>query len=79
MLNSYQAIIENGHIKWLDRPPAVAKAKVIVTVLADTSPESINKHDANNERKLGFMQGEMTIPDDVYWGDEEVHKLFGVK
>ncbi len=80
MLQSYQAIMEQGNLKWLDTPPPVNNARVIVTVL----PEEINpvesvKEYANGERKLGFMQGEMTIPDDIHWGDDEVQKLFGIE
>ncbi len=65
MLQSYQAIMEQGHLKWLDTPPPVNNARVIVTVLSEEiNPVKSVKKYANGERKLGFMQGEMTIPDD---------------
>jgi len=37
MLKSYEAIYENGEMKWLvDRPSAVHSARVVVTVLEET-------------------------------------------
>jgi hypothetical protein len=37
MLKSYEAIYENGEIKWLvDRPSLVHSARVVVTVLEET-------------------------------------------
>jgi hypothetical protein len=33
MLKSYEAVIENGQIKWLAEQPKIAAARVIVTVL----------------------------------------------
>lgn len=38
MLNSYEAIIKNGQIKWLTSEPQVSSARVIVTILEDTTP-----------------------------------------
>jgi hypothetical protein len=37
MLKSYEAIIENGQIKWLTDEPKIFKARVIVTILSDTT------------------------------------------
>ncbi|PSB58004.1 hypothetical protein [Chamaesiphon polymorphus] len=37
MLKSYEAIYENGEMKWLlDRPSLVHSARVVVTVLEET-------------------------------------------
>lgn len=36
MLKSYEAIYENGQIKWLEEEPAVRSVRVMVTVLEDT-------------------------------------------
>lgn len=33
MLESYEAVYENGQLKWLDEQPVVDSARVIVTVL----------------------------------------------
>ena len=29
-----------------------------------------------NKRKLGFMQGEGVVPDDIHWGDDEIQMMF---
>ncbi|NES20377.1 MAG: hypothetical protein F6K41_15950 [Symploca sp. SIO3E6] len=39
MLQSYEAIIENGQLQWLTDQPQVSKARVIVTILSDTQPQ----------------------------------------
>jgi hypothetical protein len=36
MLKSYEAIYENGQLKWLSDAPPVTSARVIVTVLEET-------------------------------------------
>lgn len=36
MLKSYEAIYENGHIKWLAEQPQVNTACVIITFIEDT-------------------------------------------
>lgn len=36
MLQSYEAMIENGQIQWLTDAPKLSKAHVIVTILAET-------------------------------------------
>jgi hypothetical protein len=38
MLKSYEAIFENGQIKWLTSEPEVSKARVIVTIVEDITP-----------------------------------------
>ncbi len=38
MLKSYEAIYENGQVKWLSDVPPVTSARVIVTVLEETVP-----------------------------------------
>lgn len=37
MLKSYEAIFENGQVKWLTDEPQVSSARVIVTILEDTA------------------------------------------
>ena len=77
MPNSYQALLENGQIKWLETPPDVISAKVIITVLP---PEEValseKKVGIKKKRQLDFMLGEMTVPDDIHWGDEEGEAVF---
>ncbi|MBW4658836.1 MAG: hypothetical protein KME15_09180 [Drouetiella hepatica Uher 2000/2452] len=36
MLKSYEAIYENGQVKWLAEQPEIKFARVIVTILAET-------------------------------------------
>ena len=80
MLHSYQAVLEQGQIKWIDTPPDVTSARVIVTVLPSKEDAVSSKKISNNKkRRLGFMQGKMTVPDDINWGDEQVREMFGVK
>lgn len=38
MLKSYEAILENGQLKWVTSEPKVSKARVIVTILEDLTP-----------------------------------------
>ena len=37
MLKSYEAIYENGQVKWLGEQPSVESARLIVTVLEETT------------------------------------------
>ena len=37
MLKSYEAIYDRGHLKWLVDAPAIETARVIVTVLTQTT------------------------------------------
>lgn len=74
MLKTYEAILNNGQLTWLDTPPTASHAKVFVTVMADDKP--LQKE--QKERKLGFMRGEIHVPDDINQYDDEVAKLFGV-
>ncbi len=39
MLKSYEAIYENGQVKWLTEQPDVTTARVIVTVLTEVPSE----------------------------------------
>lgn len=39
MSKTYAAIYEDGQVKWLDEPPKVKKARVIVTILEDPEAE----------------------------------------
>lgn len=36
MLKSYEAIYENGQIKWLMEQPEIKSARIIVTILEET-------------------------------------------
>ncbi len=43
MLQSYEAMIENGQLQWLTDQPQVSKARVIVTILSDTEPQVLHR------------------------------------
>jgi hypothetical protein len=38
MLKSYEAIYENGQVKWLTERPAIKTARIIVTILEEPVP-----------------------------------------
>lgn len=82
MLQSYQAVIEQGQLKWLDTPPQVQNARLIVTLLPDDLTQNYSQtYDLNKkgEKRFGFMQGQGDFPDDINKYDDEVAKLFGVE
>ena len=66
----------------MNKPPKMNSTRVIVTILPTenklTNNVDIRKATSSSTRQLGFMQGEMSIPDDINWGDEQVQQLFGV-
>lgn len=41
MLKSYEALYEHGRIRWLETPPDVALARVIVTVLTEPPADQV--------------------------------------
>ncbi len=43
MLKSYEAIYENGQVRWLQEQPEVTSARVIVTILEETAPSTLAK------------------------------------
>ena len=43
MLRSYEAIYENGQVKWLSEEPPLRSARIIVTVLGDSTLEIATK------------------------------------
>ena len=38
MLKSYEAIYENGQVKWLKETPEIKSARIIVTILEESPP-----------------------------------------
>ena len=82
MLASYQAVLDHGQVIWLDTPPDLTHAKIIVTVLPNNISPDMDKDtyylSKVGECRLGFMRDEINVPDDINWGDDEVAKLFGI-
>jgi len=40
MLQTYEAIYDHGKVRWVDAPPAMNEARLLVTVLSDTPTTS---------------------------------------
>lgn len=72
MLKSYEAIYENGQIKWLAEQPDVSSARVVVTVLEETNnvadsgvsglPAKKRTFPADMAGKIKFLDDEVTPP-----------------
>lgn len=78
MSQSYKAMIHNGQIIWLDAPLKETNAKVMVTVLSPLENKNLSTTSVRSKkRQLGFMQGEMTLPEDINWGDAQIRSMFG--
>jgi hypothetical protein len=43
MLKTYEAIYDNGQIKWLTEKPEIQTAKILVTVLGETKNSAIKR------------------------------------
>jgi hypothetical protein len=62
MLQSYEAIIENGQVKWLTDEPKISKARVIVTILSDTIPQPPRRVPASTIAGKGKTLGDLVSP-----------------
>lgn len=62
MFQSYEAIIENGQVKWLTDAPKISKARVIVTILSDTTPQPSRRVPANTIAGKGKTLGDLVSP-----------------
>lgn len=52
MLNSFEAVLQNGRLVWLDAAPPVDAGRVIVTVLGGLAPSAANRpHDESSVRE----------------------------
>jgi hypothetical protein len=59
MLQSYEAIIENGQVKWLTDEPKVSKARVIVTILSDPIPQASRRTPSTSIAGKGRTLGDL--------------------
>ena len=59
MLQSYEATIENGQIKWLTDVPEVSKARVIITILSDVEPQALRRTPAASIAGKGKTLGDL--------------------
>ncbi|PAX57201.1 hypothetical protein [Brunnivagina elsteri] len=62
MLQSYEAIIENGQVRWLTDTPKISKARVIVTILSDTTPQPSRRTPASAIAGKGKTLGDLVCP-----------------
>ncbi|MEA5595264.1 hypothetical protein [Rivularia sp. UHCC 0363] len=59
MLQSYEAIIENGQVKWLGSEPKISKARVIVTILSDAEPQKLRRNPPDSIAGKGKTLGDL--------------------
>jgi hypothetical protein len=62
MLKSYEAIVENGQVKWLTSEPEVSKARVIVTILEDITPLARRRTPPPSIAGKGKTLGDLVSP-----------------
>jgi len=63
MLKSYEAIYENGQVKWLGEQPTVQSARLIVTVLEETTaPKVIRRSPPASIAGKGKTLGDIVSP-----------------
>ncbi|MBD2206606.1 hypothetical protein H6G33_30995 [Calothrix sp. FACHB-1219] len=62
MLQSYEAILENGQVKWLTDEPKISKARVIVTILSDTTPQVSRRTPPKAIAGKGKTLGDLVSP-----------------
>lgn len=78
MLKSYEAIYDHGQIHWLDTPPDVEEARIIVTVL----PAQVARTEAKTPKRRRppeKLKGSMKITGDIVsslYSDEEWEAMF---
>ncbi|MEM9274531.1 MAG: hypothetical protein AAGA80_16430 [Cyanobacteria bacterium P01_F01_bin.143] len=62
MLQSYEAIIENGKIQWIADAPTVSKARVIVTIVSDNVPTKSRRTTSPAIAGKGKTTGDLVSP-----------------
>ncbi|MGB6295773.1 MAG: hypothetical protein WBF90_06245 [Rivularia sp. (in: cyanobacteria)] len=68
MLQSYEAIMENGQIQWLKDIPKVSKARVIVTIISDVEPQALRRTPAASIAGKGKTLGDVvTLVEETDW------------
>lgn len=76
MLKSYEAIYENGQVKWLTEKPEIRSARVIVTVLEETPNNNQPKrttpaHLVGKAKTLGDIVSPILDAEDTVTTSEE--------
>jgi hypothetical protein len=62
MLKSYEAIYENGQLKWLADAPQVHSARIIVTVLEETDVLPMQRQPSDAIAGKGETLGDLVSP-----------------
>ena len=62
MLKSYEAKIENGRIKWLSDEPKPSSARVIVTIVEDTTLQTKRRVPPDSIAGKGKTVGDLVNP-----------------
>ena len=62
MLHSYEAIIEDGKIKWLGSEPEISIARVIVTILSNEQPRALRRTPPSSIAGKGKTLGDLVSP-----------------
>ena len=62
MLKSYEAKIENGRIKWLSDEPKPSSARVIVTIVEDTTLQTKRRVPPVSIAGKGKTRGDLVNP-----------------
>jgi len=66
MLKSYEAVIEDGQVKWLTDQPQVRSVRVIVTVIEEAiSLDKTNEHSVGNDLALADLGGSEPQAQDI--------------
>lgn len=77
----YKGTYKNGKFIWDDIPPNLDDPQQEFNVIflqkkqsTETGRYNLSK---DGEKRIGFMQGECTVPDDIHWSDDEILRMFG--
>ncbi|EDX85049.1 hypothetical protein S7335_2748 [Synechococcus sp. PCC 7335] len=67
MLKSYEAIYENGQVKWLNEQPVAASARIIVTVLEEFQVSTTTDEQVKPKRRTfpTELAGQVKILGDI--------------
>jgi hypothetical protein len=62
MLKSYEAIVENGQVKWLTEQPDIKYAQAIITILEETTLPAKRRTPAASIAGKGKTLGNIVSP-----------------
>lgn len=62
MLRSYEAIYKDGQLKWLAEQPQISSARVIITILEDTTAVPTQRVASSIIAGMGKTLGDIVSP-----------------